>query len=190
MSTPASERLTEQEYLARERQAETKSDYLAGQVFALAGATERHILISGNIFAALHGQLRGRPCRIYASDLRVKAERADYYTYPDIVVVCGEPRFEDAELDTLLNPILIIEVLSPSTENYDRGKKFELYRKIESFVEYLLVAQDRPFVEHHLRRADGSWLMHETTDLGAVLALENIACRLAVQDIYERVEAA
>lgn len=188
MSAPASERLTEQEYLARERQAEKKSEYLAGQLFALAGTSHRHALIVGNILASLHAQLRGRPCEVYATDLRLKVDRAGFYTYPDIAVVCGEPRFEDAELDTLLNPTLIVEVLSPSTESYDRGKKFELYRRIESFVEYLLVAQDRPFLEHHNRRPDGSWLMRETTSLDSVLQLESIACRLAARDVYERVE--
>jgi Uma2 family endonuclease len=188
MSAPASERLTEQEYLARERRAQTKSEYLGGRVFALAGASERHVLITGNVFAALHAQLRGRACRVYSKDLRVKVGPAGFYAYPDIAVVCGEPRFEDTELDTLLNPTLIIEVLSPATESYDRGKKFELYRKIETFVEYLLIAQDRPFLEHHLRRPDGSWLMHETTSLDAVLLLESIECRLAAKDVYERVE--
>lgn len=188
MSAPASERLTEQEYLTRERQAETKSEYLGGRVFALAGATERHILVTGNVFATLHVQLRSHPCRVYSNDMRVKVDAAGFYSYPDIAVVCGEPRFEDDELDTLLNPTLIVEVLSPSTESYDRGKKFELYRKIESFVEYLLVAQDRPFLEHHVRCPDGSWLMHETTSLDAVLQLESIACRLSVRDLYDRVE--
>ncbi len=188
MSAPASETLTEQEYLARERQAETKSEYLAGQVFALAGATERHILITGNVFAALHAQLRSRPCRVYSNDMRTKVGPARFYTYPDIVVVCGEPQFEDARRDTLLNPILIMEVLSPSTEGYDRGKKFELYRKLDTFVEYLLVAQDRHFLELHSRRPDGTWLMHETTNLDDVLQLESIGCRLPVRDVYERVE--
>ena len=188
MSAPVSETLTEQEYLARERQAETKSEYLGGQVFALAGTSRWHATIVGNVFSSLHAQLRGRPCEIFMTDLRTKVDRAGFYTYPDIVVVCGQPRFEDAELDTLLNPTLIIEVLSPSTENYDRGKKFELYRKLETFVEYLLIAQDRHFLEHHSRRSDGTWLMHETTSPDDVLHLESIDCRLSVRDVYERVE--
>jgi Uma2 family endonuclease len=188
MPAPASERLSEQEYLARERRAETKSEYVGGQVFALAGTSRRHALIVSNVLASLHAQLRGRSCEVYATDLRLKVDHAGFYTYPDIAVVSGEPRFEDTELDTLLNPTFIVEVLSPSTESYDRGKKFELYRKIETFVEYLLIAQDRPFLEHHLRRADGSWLMHETTSPDAVLQLESIGCRLAAKDVYERVE--
>lgn len=188
MSTQTTPRLTEEEYLRIERLGEAKSEYVAGEVFALAGTSPRHNTINGNVLASLHAQLRGGPCRAFFTDLRTKASRARFYTYPDIVVVCGEPKFEDVELDTLLNPTLILEVLSPSTEGYDRGKKFEMYRTIETLREYVLVAQDRIFVERHVRQQDGRWLLSETRDLNASLPLEAIGCTLRLKDIYERVE--
>jgi Uma2 family endonuclease len=185
MSSESKPKLTEAEYLAIERKAETKSEFFRGEMFALAGTSPRHNVIAGNIFAALHAQLRGSPCRAYFSDLRAKAGHAGLYTYPDIVVVCGDARFEDAELDTLLNPKLIVEVLSPTTEGYDRGKKFEMYRTIESFTEYVLISQDRVHVERHVKLADASWRMTETAERGAVIELETGPCRLSVADVYE-----
>ena len=142
---------TPAEYLALEREADHKSEYLAGEIFALAGASEAHNTITLNFAAALHAQLRGRPCRVFANDLRVRVQASGLYTYPDVLALCGERRFEDAHRDTLLNPTLIGEVLSPSTEAYDRGKQFGHYRRLESLIDYLLIAQDEVRVEHYTR---------------------------------------
>ena len=138
--------LSREEYLALERRGEGKHEYLAGELVAMAGASFRHNLIQTRVVASLYQQLRGRPCEVAPSDLRVAIGALGVYTYPDVTVVCGEPQFEDAEQDTLLNPTLLVEILSPSTESYDRGRKFEHYRLIPTFRECLLVAQDRPLV--------------------------------------------
>jgi Uma2 family endonuclease len=179
--------ITPEQYLAQERLAEIKSEYLSGEVFAMSGASERHNLVAGNAFAALHGQRRGRPCRVYASDMRVKVAATGLYTYPDVSVVCGKVEFEDEQRDTLLNPQVIIEVLSKSTAAYDRGEKFEQYRKIPSLAEYLLIAQERPLIEHYTRQPDGRWLLSEANDLQDAIELSSIGCRLALADVYEDV---
>ena len=186
MSEPHA-RLTVEEYLAQERRSETRNEYLAGEVFAMTGASREHNLIAGNIFAALHGQLRGRSCEVYANDMRVRVQETGLYTYPDLVVACGEPRFEDGELDTLLNPTLVVEVLSRSTQDYDRGTKFAHYRTIPELREYLLFTQERVHAEHFVRRDDGSWVLTETSDRTAAIELASIGCRLALADVYERV---
>ncbi len=134
--------LTPQDYLALERQAETKSEYYAGEVFAMAGASRKHNTIVTNLAYLLVGQLKGRSCEVYNSDMRVKVSATGLYTYPDLVVVCGKPRFDDDQEDTLLNPTVIIEVLSKSTEAYDRSEKFAQYRALELMADYLLIAQD------------------------------------------------
>jgi len=181
-------RVTPEEYLARERAAETKSEYFEGELFAMSGASPAHVLIVTNVVSELRQQLRARNCRVYSTDLRVKVSATGLYTYPDVIVVCGEARFEDEQRDTLVNPALIVEVLSKSTQDYDRGAKFEQYRTIESFNEYVLIAQDKPHVEHFLRQADGRWLLAETNRLGDRIELESIGAHLAVADVYEKVE--
>ena len=140
MSSLPKARFTPEEYLALERQAEYRSEFFHGEIFAMAGASREHNLIAGNVSRELGNQLKGRPCETYQSDMRVKVSDTGLYTYPDVVVACGELAFEDDEVDTLLNPTLLIEVLSESTESYDRGKKFGYYRTIQSLAEYLLVA--------------------------------------------------
>jgi Uma2 family endonuclease len=181
-------RITPEEYLARERQAETKSEYFDGEIFAMSGASPAHVLIVTNVVSELRQQLRGRDCRVYSTDLRVKVSATGLYTYPDVVVVCGEPRFEDEQADTLVNPKVIVEVLSKSTQDYDRGAKFEQYRTIASFTEYVLIAQDKPHVEHFLRQPDGRWLLAETNRLDDRIELESIGAHLALADVYEKVE--
>ncbi|HEY0514585.1 MAG TPA: Uma2 family endonuclease, partial [Thermoanaerobaculia bacterium] len=171
---------------ALERRSETRSDYLAGETFAMTGASRKHNLIAANLLASLHTQLAESPCEVYASDMRVRTP-TDLLTYPDVVAVCGEPRFGDSELDTLLNPILIVEVLSPSTEVYDRLTKLDHYRTIPSLVEMVLVAQDRPRLEHWLRQEDGRWLIEELEDLDRILDLPSVRCRLPLAAIYRRV---
>jgi len=178
------------DYLAAERQAETKSEYLDGEVFAMSGASRSHNLIALNAAASMHGQLKGRPCETYAGDMRVHIPATGFYTYPDVTVVCGEPRFDDSELDTLLNPTLLIEVLSPSTEGYDRGKKFAHYRTLDSLREYVLVAQEEVRVEVFTRREDGHWLLSEASRLDEAIPLASIGCELRLTDVYDRVISA
>lgn len=188
MSSQPKSYLTPEEYLTLERTAAYKSEYFRGEVFAMAGASPTHVLIVANIVATLHGQLRQRPCTVYATDLRLKVHASSLYTYPDVVVVCGEPRFDDDQRDTLVNPTLIVEVLSESTQDYDRGGKFAQYRKIPSFAEYVLVAQDECHVEHFVKQADGLWLLSETDRLEDMLTLSSIECTLFLSDIYEKVQ--
>jgi Uma2 family endonuclease len=175
------------DYLAGERMSDIKHEYHAGEVFAFAGGSEEHNLIAANVLATLHTQLRRRPCKIYPSDMRVKIQRTGLYTYPDVVVVCGHPHFEDAEHDTLLNPTVVIEILSPSTERYDRGKKFQNYRTIDSLAEYLLIAQDTLRIEQYIRQPDQQWLLSEAASLDATIELPSIQCTLALADVYEKV---
>jgi len=178
---------TPDEYLALERSCEAKHEYYNGEIFAMGGASRYHVLAVTNLVGELHTQLKDGPCQVYSADLRVKVSPTGLYTYPDVIVLCEEPRFSDEQNDTLLNPALIIEVLSESTENYDRGRKFEQYRTIDSFVEYLLIAQDRSHVEHHIRQADGSWLLYETNNLADTIQLKSVPCTLRMADIYAKV---
>ncbi|MEW5930358.1 MAG: Uma2 family endonuclease [Gemmatimonadota bacterium] len=187
MSPLAHPRSTPEEYLVRERRAQYRSEYVDGRVYATAGASRAHNLVAGNVFAELRAQMRGRPCEAYVSDMRVKVSRTGLYTYPDVVAVRGEPSFEDAHVDTLLNPAVIVEVLSESTEGYDRGEKFSHYRRLESLREYVLVAQDRIRVEHFARQGD-HWMLTEISDPDASLELPSVGCTVALRGIYERVE--
>jgi Uma2 family endonuclease len=188
MSTQPQPRYTPEEYLALERKAEYRSEYFAGEIFAMSGASEHHNLIVGNVFAALHTQFRNRPCRVYASDMRVKVSPTGLYTYPDVVAVCGAPRFDDEQKDTLLNPAVIIEVLSPSTEAYDRGDKFGHYRKLESLTEYVLIAQEKIHIERYVRQADNQWLFSEASDPSDAIRLPTIDCLLVLAEVYDKVE--
>jgi Uma2 family endonuclease len=188
VSTQPKTFLTPEEYLEAEREAEYKSEYYEGEIFAMAGAGEAHNVLVGNLVADLHQQLRSHPCRVYPSDMRVRVSATGLYTYPDVVVVCGERRFLDERRDTLLNPSLLVEVLSPSTEAFDRGRKFEHYRSIESLNEYLLVASDRVHVDLYTRQPDGRWLLTSASRLEDSLDLQSIGCRLALADLYEKVD--
>jgi Uma2 family endonuclease len=188
MSTQVKILYTPEEYLALERKAKDKSEYFNGEIFAMTGASRRHNLIAGNVLAALHQQLRERPCEVYSSDMRVRVSETGLYTYPDVVVVCGEPLFADEQKDTLINPTLLVEVLSKSTASYDRGEKFEHYRKLASLAEYLVIAQHKYHVEHYVRQPDNQWLLAETDDLQQTIHLPAIACNLALTDVYAKVE--
>lgn len=187
MSRPAEQFITAADYLAMERQAETKSEYLNGRIYAMSGASRNHNRITLNLGAMLRTQLRGYPCEPFVNDLRVKVSPTGLYTYPDVVVVCGEPRFEDDRVDTLLNPKVLIEVLSESTEKYDRGDKFTHYRALESVSDYLLVAQHQPCIECFHRQADGSWLYSVAQGLEAQIDIAAISCALRLEEVYERV---
>lgn len=190
MSSLAQSYYTPEQYLALEREAEYKSEYINGQIFAMSGASREHDLIAVNLIRELSSQLRGRPCELHISDMRVKVSPTGMYTYPDVTVVCGEPQFEDVHVDTLTNPTLIIEILSPSTEAYDRGEKFAHYRRLPSLTDYVLVAQDTVQIEHYVRQDNtgGHWDFTVTSDPSGTLHLPSIGCNVIVRDIYERVE--
>jgi Uma2 family endonuclease len=188
MSSQAQQHYTREEYLALERQAQCKSEYYAGEIFAMAGASRWHNLIVTNVLRELSLQLKGRPCTTYPSDMRVKVSPAGLYTYPDVTVVCGAAQFEDNQQDTLLNPTLIVEVLSESTEAYDRGGKFAHYRKLASLVEYVLITQTKPHIEHYVRQPDNRWLLAEADSLHDALHLPSIDCHLALAEVYDKVE--
>jgi Uma2 family endonuclease len=179
--------LSVEEYLALERVAETRNELLDGEMFAMSGASRRHNQIVVNLVAALHPRLRVQGCETYANDMRVRIPATDLFTYPDVAVVCGEPRFDDAEMDTLLNPKVILEVLSKTTESYDRGAKFEHYRTLASLTDYVLVAQDRPHVEHFSRQGENRWLLTEITEPSGALELTTLGCTLLLAEIYDRV---
>lgn len=180
--------LTPEEYLSIERKAEYRSEYYAGEMFAMAGATRRHNRIVTNLSTALDNQLKSRPCNVYTTDMRVRVPATGLYTYPDVVVTCGEEVFDDEESDVLLNPLVIIEVLSDSTEAYDRGKKFEHYRTISSLTTFILVNQQSPKVEPYVRQEDGKrWTYSETHEVGETVIVEAIACELKLEDIYAKV---
>ena len=179
-------RLTPEQYLILERKAATKSEYLSGERIAMPGASREHNLITGNILTNLNNRLVNRECEVYASDMRVRTHQPPSYIYPDVTVVCDEPRFEDDEFDTLLNPTVVVEVLSPSTEAYDRNEKFARYKQLTSLQEYLLVSQDKVCVEHYLRR-EPQWVWSEFRLLEQVLPLVSIRCELPLHAIYRRV---
>lgn len=177
MSSDPKTLLTEEEYLAIERRAEFRSEFHEGEMFAMAGASRRHNRIVTNLVTTLDNQLRERPCNVYSSDMRVKIPDTGLFTYPDLVVTCGEEAFADSEQDTLLNPLVIFEVLSDSTEAYDRGKKFEHYQSIGSLATYVLVAQDARRVEQYVRQEDGrAWIYTEAHGANAVVEIEAILC--------------
>jgi Uma2 family endonuclease len=188
MSTVPTQLLTPQEYLARERAADFRSEFYAGEMFAMAGASWKHTLIKDNLAREAGNQLKDGPCRVVTSDLRVKVDATGLYTYPNVVVVCDEPQFEDTVQDTLLNPRTIVEVLSDSTEKYDRGAKFGHYRQLPSVQEYVLVAQDRTLVERYLRQADGTWVLTAYSDPAQTFVFESIPVRIPLADIYRGVE--
>ncbi len=185
-SLPAETYITPEAYLALERRAQYKSEYINGEILAMSGASRAHNIITVDITTELNIQLRKRGCDVYSGDMRVRTNPTSSYFYPDVVVVCDKPRFEDNVFDTLLNPILIVEVLSPSTETYDRGEKFAHYQEFVSLRDYILVAQDRMHVVHH-RLIETQWVQKEFYTPDDVLTLDSIECKLPLRDIYTRV---
>lgn len=190
MSSALKPRLSPEEYLAIERAAERKSEYWNGEMFALAGASERHGTIVANLVGELRAALKGRPCKVYANDLRLQVTPTGLYTYPDVLVICGPVEFSDDVKDMVRNPKLIIEVLSASTEDYDRGRKAAHYRTLPSLVEYLVVAQDKPHVEKFTRESEGRWVLTETNRIEAVLRLVSIDADLPLSEVYDKVDVA
>jgi Uma2 family endonuclease len=177
--------IEEETYLEIERRASEKSEYFAGEMFAMAGASERHNLIVANLIFELKGRLKNTPCRVYPGDMRLKIDASGLYTYPDVMVVCGERRFADENDDTLRNPDIIVEVLSDSTERYDRGVKFGHYRKLESLKEYLLVSQNSRKIERYFKNENGNWELTETDDRHPSIRLAAIACELDLDGVYD-----
>lgn len=179
---------TSAEYLEFERQSEVKHELIDGEIFEMAGATKRHTLISANLLRSIGNQLFERDCNAYGSDMRVKISATEKYTYPDVVAVCGEEFFEDSTEDTLLNPMLIIEVLSKSTEGYDRGAKFEYYQTIESFQEYVLISPEPFRVEQFVRKSKNEWTYFEFRSAEDVVKLHSINCEIVLKDIYHKIQ--
>jgi Uma2 family endonuclease len=185
---PAAIRVSPEEYLERERQAEYKSEYRNGEIVAMAGASLVHARIISNLIIEIGSRLRGGPCGAFSTDLRLAVRAANLFTYPDVMVVCGEPQLADRHRDVVLNPIVLIEVLSKSTAKYDRGEKFAAYRTIFSLMEYLTVAQDEVYIQHWTRQAGEQWPMEEFRDPKALVTLRSIGVELRVSDVYEKVE--
>lgn len=182
-------KLSPQEYLAIERQRDSKSEYVNGELFAMAGASRWHNLIVTNVLREVSRQLKTQPCEVYPSDMRVWIPRLKKYTYPDVVVVYGPPRFEDNHHDTLLNPILIIEVLSPSTAEYDRGVKFKHYRTLDTLQEYLLISQDVPLIERYVRQETTRfWTLSDAEGMEGQVELSSIgSVELSLAEVYDKI---
>ncbi|MGL4420841.1 MAG: Uma2 family endonuclease [Gemmataceae bacterium] len=187
MSAVQKQTYTPEEYLRRERTAAFKSEFLHGEIFAMAGTSYEHVCINENLSGLLWNSLRGSGCRSLSQDLRVKVTPTGLYTYPDLLILCGEPQFEDSQVDTLLNPSVIIEVLSPSTEGYDRGAKFHHYRTITSLKEYVLVSQTEMRLELYTRQNDDSWLIHYSSGADAKVQFRTVPVQFLLAAVYEGV---
>lgn len=179
---------TADEYLAREELAETRHEYLAGQIYAMAGGSYNHEVIGGNLFAALHQAVRTSSGIAFGSNMKIRIDAHDLYTYPDAMVLCGKPQFQKNRTDVIVNPRLLVEVLSKSTENYDRGKKFEFYRTLPSFQEYLLIDQQRVHLELFYRVGISQWDLTIIDEIDAELILRSIGATIPVRRLYERVD--
>ena len=178
---------TAQEYLAMEEVAEYKSEFYGGEIFALAGGTADHSLIGGNLVHTLNGLLDRSPCRVFTSDMRLHIQGSGLYTYPDVMVICSKVQFVERRTDTVINPLLIVEVLSESTRDYDRGVKFDLYKQIPSLQEYVLIESERARVECYRRTADDRWTIEAFDGLDAVSLFESISCEVPLRRIYHKV---
>ena len=186
---PQRKYISPEEYLATERESLERHEYFDGEIFQMAGASLNHAAITGNVGAELHAQLKGRDCRVLQTDMRVHIPKTGLFTYPDILVVCGKPQLlPDKYLDTLTNPTLIIEVLSSSTEDYDKGAKFDNYRSLESLREYVLVSHDTKKVMRYTKQTDGSWNLMDFIGDKTEIELVSIECTLAFEDIYDKVD--
>ncbi len=188
MAAESQSDLTPEAYLDLERQAEGKHEYIDGTLVAMAGASANHSRIQFNMIAHLKPQLRPRGCFGFGSDMRVKSGAYSIYSYPDLAIVCGKPEYGTDRADTLLNPILLVEILSPSTERYDRGKKFAHYRRIPTLAEYVIVAQDAPLIEHYVRQPDGTWRWAAVEGLDETITLPTVKCSLPLAEVYDQVE--
>jgi len=177
-----------EEYLAFERGTDARHEYLDGHVYAMAGESIEHSRLCVNVAGELRARLKGCPCEVLSPNMKVVTSPSGLFSYPDVVVICGEPQFYDERRDILTNPTVVFEVLSPSTEAYDHGEKFLRYRtQIETLREYVLVSQHRPLVEHYVRQPDGTWSYSSAGDLSGAIDLTSIDCRLPLSEIYDRI---
>jgi len=188
MQQKAESFIFESEYLEMEEISEVKHEYYQGEIFAMAGASEKHNLIVTNLIFILESKLRKRPCRVYPGDMRLKIEETGLYTYPDVMVVCGERKFSGEKKNTLLNPDVIIEVLSDSTEGYDRGEKSRHYRRIDSLKEYLLISQKFKMIEKYSRTSEQRWLLTESDKADGIILIESIGCELNLSEVYDKTD--
>lgn len=187
MSAIPKTKLTPAEYLEFERKSEERHEYFDGEIYAMSGAKRNHNVIAWNVGGELRQKLKGKKCEAYPADMRVFVPKTGLYTYPDLVVVCGEPQFKDNVFDTLLNPVLLIEVLSETTESYDRGRKFQHYRSIETLREYILIAQDEARIEKYAKTGDGFWVLSEAVGIEAEIEFESIECRVRLAEVYDKI---
>ena len=176
------------EYLALEETAEYRSEFYQGEIFAMSGGSANHNRITRNLVVALEAAFEGKPCEAFITDMRLLVKKNGLYTYPDVMVVCGKLAFVKGRTDTITNPVAIVEVLSESTQGYDRGAKFELYRAIETLQDYVLIDQARVHVEYFRKLEDGRWLLTEFNELEGVLRLESVAVEVSLDRVYQRVE--
>ncbi|MCY4073645.1 MAG: Uma2 family endonuclease [Chloroflexi bacterium] len=176
------------EYLEFDQQFERKSEYFDGQIVLMAGASSNHNLIVMSASFAFYGRLHGKGCFIFSSDMRVKMEATGSYAYPDLSIVCGQPAYEESNPQTLLNPTVIIEILSPSTEQHDRGRKLRHYRTLDSLQDYILISQTNYHIEHFARQPEDSWLLTDIIGRDASLTLTSLDCQIALDEIYEQVQ--
>lgn len=188
MSSQRTTFLSPEEYLEIERQSEERNEYFNGEMFAMAGGTPPHALIISNVVRELGQQLKRKPCQVYSSDLRLRVSPAGLYTYADVMIICGKIQLADGRKDTVMNPTLIVEVLSESTRDYDRGQKFQHYRSLPSLIDYLMVAQTESHVEHWTRQSEDRGLLVDYSDLGQIIQLPSIDCVLPMSEIYDKIE--
>jgi Uma2 family endonuclease len=181
--------VTPEEYLERELQSEEKNEYFNGEIFAIGRPSATHTWIVTNVAIEFGQQLKRKPCRVASSEMRLRVTPTGLYTYPDVMVICGDVEYAAEQKDTVLNPAVIVEVLSPSTQDYDRGPKFDHYRTLPSLIDYLTIAQDRPHVVvHYTRQSANSWLLVEFSDLGESIPLASISCILHLAEVYDKIE--
>jgi Uma2 family endonuclease len=188
MSEPAIKHISEAEYLAFERESQERHEYYRGEIYLMSGASFKHNIIEDNIRGALHLFLKGKKCRSFGSNLRIHIPKNTLYTYPDVLIVCDSPKFVDGEFDTLLNPSVLIEILSASTGNYDRAAKFDLYREIETLKEYILIDSKSVHCVHYEKNADSTWTLSETKNLADSITITTIELQLKLSDIYSGVD--
>lgn len=179
---------TPDEYLSLEETATSKSEYFRGEIFAMAGGSANHNRIAGNVYAMLNNGLRGSRCEAFNSDMRLLVKAHQLYTYPDTMVVCGRIEFAKDRNDTVTNPTVLVEVLSPSTQDYDRGQKFEFYRSLPSLQDYLIIHQDQIRLEYYHKLADRQWVLLELNDSEAPLTIQSLNFEIPLHRIYERVD--
>jgi Uma2 family endonuclease len=181
-------RATVEEYLRHERESPERCEYLDGQIYQMAGESLEHSTINANVTGRLMMRLLGKPCRVLSPNMKIRTSRNGLFSYPDAAVVCGDAQFHDNRRDIVTNPTVIIEVLSPSTESYDRAEKFFCYQQLESLIDYLLIAQDEPRIEHFTRQPNGQWLYALTRGLDASVYIASLECRLKLAEVYDRIE--